>query len=81
MTHTLLVPAMYNLCLLTPGFAERDLSTWRIGGFGGAPMPESTITRLAEKSARPEPDERLWRDGDDIAVDDHARGVRRVASC
>ena len=48
MTHTLLVPAMYNLCLLTPGFAERDLSTWRIGGFGGAPMPESTITRLAE---------------------------------
>ena len=49
MTHTLLVPAMYNLCLLTPGFAERDLSAWRIGGFGGAPMPEPTITRLAEK--------------------------------
>jgi long-chain acyl-CoA synthetase len=49
MTHTLLVPAMYNLCLLTPGFAERDLSAWRIGGFGGAPMPEPTITRLAEE--------------------------------
>jgi acyl-CoA synthetase (AMP-forming)/AMP-acid ligase II len=48
MTHTLLVPAMYNLCLLTPDFAQRDLSAWRIGGFGGAPMPEPTITRLAE---------------------------------
>jgi acyl-CoA synthetase (AMP-forming)/AMP-acid ligase II len=48
MTHTLLVPAMYNLCLLTPDFAQRDLSAWRVGGFGGAPMPEPTITRLAE---------------------------------
>ena len=49
MTHTLLVPAMYNLCLLEPRFARTDLSAWRIGGFGGAPMPEATIARLAEK--------------------------------
>jgi len=49
MTHTLIVPAMYNLCLLTPDFDTRDLSAWRIGGFGGAPMPEPTIERLAEK--------------------------------
>jgi acyl-CoA synthetase (AMP-forming)/AMP-acid ligase II len=49
MTHTLLVPAMYNLCLLEPSFARTDLSTWRIGGFGGAPMPTATIARLAEK--------------------------------
>ena len=49
MTHTLLVPAMYNLCLLEPSFARADLSTWRIGGFGGAPMPTATIARLAEK--------------------------------
>ena len=48
MTHTLLVPAMYNLCLLAADFGQRDLSAWRIGGFGGAPMPEPTITRLAE---------------------------------
>lgn len=48
MTHTLLVPAMYNLCLLAADFAQRDLSAWRIGGFGGAPMPEPTITRFAE---------------------------------
>ena len=49
MTHTLIVPAMYNLCLLTPDFDSRDLSAWRIGGFGGAPMPEPTIERLAQK--------------------------------
>src|SRR5262249_43676853 len=46
MTHTLIVPAMYNLCLLEPDFAGYALSRWRMGGFGGAPMPEATITRL-----------------------------------
>jgi O-succinylbenzoic acid--CoA ligase len=49
MTHTLLVPAMYNLCLMEPRFAQTDLSAWRIGGFGGAPMPAATIASLAEK--------------------------------
>jgi long-chain acyl-CoA synthetase len=43
-----MVPAMYNLCLLEPDFARIDLASWRIGGFGGAPMPEATIARLAE---------------------------------
>jgi long-chain acyl-CoA synthetase len=52
MTHTLLVPAMYNLCLLEPRFARTDLSAWRIGAFGGAPMPEATIAKLAEKLPR-----------------------------
>jgi len=47
MTHTILVPAMYNLCLMQPDFAAHDLSSWRIGGYGGAPMPESTIAALA----------------------------------
>lgn len=47
MTHTLIVPAMYNLCLLDPDFARFDLSHWRVGGFGGAPMPEATIEKLA----------------------------------
>lgn len=47
MTHTILVPAMYNLCLLQPDFAEFDLSAWRIGAFGGAPMPDATIAALA----------------------------------
>jgi long-chain acyl-CoA synthetase len=48
MTYTLMVPAMYNLCLLQPDFEAHDLSAWRIAGFGGAPMPEATIKRLAE---------------------------------
>jgi len=47
-THTLMVPAMYKLCLLAPDFARRDLGSWRIGGYGGAPMPVATIDALAE---------------------------------
>jgi acyl-CoA synthetase (AMP-forming)/AMP-acid ligase II len=49
MTHTVLVPAMYNLCLLQPDFDRHDLSAWRIGGYGGAPMPLPTIARFAQK--------------------------------
>jgi long-chain acyl-CoA synthetase len=49
MTHTVLVPAMYNLCLLEPDFERHHLSRWRIGGYGGAPMPPPTIARFAEK--------------------------------
>ena len=48
-TQTVMVPAMYNLCLLQADFESYDLSTWRIGGYGGAPMPVATIERLAEK--------------------------------
>ena len=48
-TYTVMVPAMYNLCLLQPDFDSTDLSSWRIGGFGGAPMPIATIERLAAK--------------------------------
>jgi long-chain acyl-CoA synthetase len=48
-TYTLIVPAMYNLCLLQPDFERYDLSSWRIGGFGGAPMPLPTIQRFAEQ--------------------------------
>jgi acyl-CoA synthetase (AMP-forming)/AMP-acid ligase II len=47
MTYTLVVPAIYNLCLLQPDFATFDLSAWRVGGFGGAPMPAATVQRLA----------------------------------
>lgn len=49
MTHTLMVPAMYNLCLLQPGLDRHDLSRWRIGAFGGAPMPLETIRTLMRK--------------------------------
>lgn len=48
-THSVMVPAMYNLCLMRTDFRDHDLSAWRIGGFGGAPMPESTIAGLREQ--------------------------------
>jgi O-succinylbenzoic acid--CoA ligase len=49
LTHTIMVPAMYNLCLLQPEFDRHDLSSWRVGGYGGAPMPQATIAALAQK--------------------------------
>src|SRR6266700_2372797 len=48
-TYTVMVPAMYNLCLLQPDFDQYDLSSWRVGGFGGAPMPIATIEKLDAK--------------------------------
>jgi long-chain acyl-CoA synthetase len=52
MTYTILVPAMYNLCLLQQDFDRFDLSHWRVGGYGGAPMPEATIATLGKKLPR-----------------------------
>jgi O-succinylbenzoic acid--CoA ligase len=49
MTYTLMVPAMYNLCLMRGEMDRHDLSAWRIGGFGGAPMPPSTVDAMAQK--------------------------------
>jgi acyl-CoA synthetase (AMP-forming)/AMP-acid ligase II len=46
-THILMVPAMYSLCLLESDLAEFDLRAWRIAAYGGAPMPEPTIARFA----------------------------------
>ncbi len=48
-SHTLMVPAMYQLCLLSDAFEHEDLSAWRIGGYGGAPMPVATIDALAAR--------------------------------
>jgi long-chain acyl-CoA synthetase len=48
-SYAVLVPAMYNLCLLDQEFDRYDLASWRIGGYGGAPMPLATIDKLAEK--------------------------------
>lgn len=47
MSFTIMVPAMYNLCLLQPDMAQHDLSAWTVGGYGGAPMPPATIDQLA----------------------------------
>jgi acyl-CoA synthetase (AMP-forming)/AMP-acid ligase II len=49
MTHTLMVPAMYKLCMLQPDLDRFDLTHWRVGGYGGAPMAEATIAALAQK--------------------------------
>ena len=47
-TVTNMVPAMYQLCLLEPDVGAFDLSSWRSGVCGGAPMTEAAITRLTE---------------------------------
>lgn len=47
-THALMVPAMYGLCLLEPDLADFALGSWRIAAYGGAPMPEPTAARFAE---------------------------------
>jgi len=49
MSHTLVVPAIYALLLRDPDFDDYDLSAWRVGGFGGAPMPEGTLRALASR--------------------------------
>jgi long-chain acyl-CoA synthetase len=48
-TYSLIVPAMFNLCLLAPNLDEADVSAWRVSGFGGAIMPEATLERIAAK--------------------------------
>jgi long-chain acyl-CoA synthetase len=48
MTHTVMVPAMYSLCLMQPAWKKTAFPDWRIGAYGGAPMPETVIEALAE---------------------------------
>jgi acyl-CoA synthetase (AMP-forming)/AMP-acid ligase II len=48
MSFTVMVPAMYNLCLHRADLGDYDLGAWRIGAYGGAPMPAATIEQLAE---------------------------------
>jgi acyl-CoA synthetase (AMP-forming)/AMP-acid ligase II len=76
-TYTVMVPAMYNLCLLQPDFDSYDLSSWRIGGFGGAPMPIATIEEARRQNSRTEAGELLRRDRDHVALDHDARRTDR----
>jgi len=46
LSYLIMVPAMYNLCLHRDNLENYDLSNWRIGCFGGAPMPLGTIKKL-----------------------------------
>lgn len=51
-TYSIMVPAMYKLCLMDPDYDRFDLSRWRIGAYGGAPMDGATIGLLAERTPR-----------------------------
>lgn len=52
MTHTILVPAMYELLLRRADLPAAGLETWRIGAYGGAPMAPATIERLSHALPR-----------------------------
>lgn len=41
-------PTIFQFLLTVPGVAERDLSAWRVGMFGAAPMPASAVTALVQ---------------------------------
>lgn len=47
-SYGVMVPSMYQLCLLQPNFFTADLSAWRVGGYGGAPMPVPTVQALGK---------------------------------
>lgn len=47
LSYLIMVPAMYNLCLHREDLSKYNLSNWRIGCFGGAPMPLGTIKKLS----------------------------------
>ncbi len=42
-THTVMVPAMYNLLLRSRALEGTPLPRWRIAAYGGAPMPSALI--------------------------------------
>jgi long-chain acyl-CoA synthetase len=48
-THTLVVPSIYALCLMEPSIDRLELPDWRVAGYGGAPMAQSTVAALAER--------------------------------
>jgi acyl-CoA synthetase (AMP-forming)/AMP-acid ligase II len=42
------VPTMYQFLLRLPDLTDRDLSAWRVGLFGAAPMPADTVSALVK---------------------------------
>jgi long-chain acyl-CoA synthetase len=48
-SFTIVVPAIYTLCVMDKNLESYDLSAWRLGCFGGAPMPVATIEMLSQK--------------------------------
>jgi acyl-CoA synthetase (AMP-forming)/AMP-acid ligase II len=47
--HTFMVPAQYQLCLMQDDLEEYDLSAWKLGSTGGAPMPAVVIRELQRR--------------------------------
>lgn len=43
------VPTMYQFILRDPNLDQFDLSAWKIGMFGAAPMPASTVVQIGQK--------------------------------
>lgn len=48
-THTIIVPAMFNLILMSEKLRSADLSAWRASGYGGAVMPAATLHKIANE--------------------------------
>ena len=46
-SYSVMVPSMYQLCLMQPSFKTANLAAWRVGGYGGAPMPVPTVQALS----------------------------------
>jgi acyl-CoA synthetase (AMP-forming)/AMP-acid ligase II len=40
------VPTMFQLMMRVPGAADRDLTSWRTGLFGAAPMPAHAVSQM-----------------------------------
>jgi long-chain acyl-CoA synthetase len=47
MTCVLMMPAMFDICMLEPDLSRYDLSNWRLGIIGGAPTTVATMRRCA----------------------------------
>ena len=71
-THTVMVPAMYNLCLLQPDFDSYDLSSLADRRFRRRADADRDHRKAGDQDSRPEADQRLRRDRDDLAFDHHA---------
>ncbi len=47
-----MVPTMYQLCMMSPDLANYDLSSWIYGVYGGAIMPPAVIERVRQNLPR-----------------------------
>lgn len=48
-TYFIGVPTMYQLMMLEESFSDSNLRNWKVGAYGGAPMPGDTIKALEKR--------------------------------